>query len=158
MHFWRSGLGWPYRLEVMKREWRGGDGRQLCPCWDFERQHTPVGESHRTAYLLETSLSNVQTKSLQKDIMGNHSLYESVVSFMWEIYCPYRCYWLFVSYVQILWPIKTIHIPLSFCGIFSPTKRKAMNCLEEDQFFLPNDLLKSAVLLLLKVDHWIGVS
>lgn len=111
----------------LEREWRGGDGHQPSPCWDFEEQHAPVGENQRTAYLSRLLYLTFRL-SLWRISLETIPLYESVISFMWEIYCPLPVtgylYHMF-KYLELL----RQYTSLSLCGIFSPTKRKAMNCL-----------------------------
>ena len=97
------------------------------PCWDFEEQHAPVGENQRTAYLSRLLYLTFRL-SLWRISLETIPLYESVVSFMWEIYCPLPVTG-YLSHMFKYLELLRQYTSLSLCGIFSPTKRKAMNCL-----------------------------
>ena len=154
---WRSGSGWSCRQEVMRKRvkgWRRPSAMSLLRLWGAALSNERKPED---SIPVQTALSNVQTKSL-KDILGNHSIVRKCHLIYVRDLLSFSSHWLFVSYVQIPLTIKTIYIPL-FRWHFQSYKEKSYELLKrENQFFLPNDLLKNAVFLLLKVDHWIRVS
>lgn len=134
--------------------WRRPSAISLLRLWGAARSS---GRKPEDSIPVQTALSNVQTKSL-KDILGNHSIIWKCRLIYVRDLLSFTSHWLFVSYVQIPWTIKTIHIPL-LVWHFQSYKEESYELLKrENQFFLPNDLLKNVVLFLLKVHHWIGVS
>lgn len=88
-------------------------------------------------------------------------LSQSLISCVWEIYCPFSiagCLYCIFKYPELL----RQYAALSLCGIFSPTKRKAMNCLRWGMGSLSwmtcSEIQCSEFLNDGKVDKWIRVS
>ena len=111
--------------------WRRPSAISLLRLWGAARSS---GRKPEDSIPVQTALSNVQTKSL-KDILGNHSIIWKCRLIYVRDLLSFTSHWLFVSYVQIPWTIKTIHIPL-LVWHFQSYKEESYELLKrENQFW-----------------------